>query len=321
MVYSCNILSIEEYNSRKYGEDWEVKFSENINVNLENMNGYIFDGNDKIYIFTNDKTILQINTNTFSVTNIYYLLYVPEDISLDIKNDLIYIVNQNGYITKINTNTKHEEIVYKWEPNYYSYFGTQNFSIIHYHIYYKDNKLYLIDGSWEPGLTIYNIATNTINDYSSTIKNIGSLVFIGNTNRFYSWYQYGWNAGIGNSYIQEYNEEYERVDNNTLCYMERDPLECRIFVSKNLEYVYCKNYFFKVGNPFSEEHIFPENIYDINVISTLGVGKKNIYDLTTYTTLKNIENYYVDYPIFVNNDEVFLLSKHFNKIFKINCTR
>ena len=119
------------------------------------------------------------------------------------------------------------------------------------------------------------------------------MVFTGDNSKFYFWSQYGWDAGLAGSDVYAYSTNRDgivKVDQSNLGYpsMERDPLDTPTILVESQGMLIAKNKAFNMYNLQEVIGTFPEPIYAVDVVNNTALGKRGIYDLTTFQKVESI---------------------------------
>ena len=236
---------------------------------------------DKAYAV--DKTfnkLLVLDTETKSVIKSLELPYKPLNLCLSDDESRLYIVNddENYFVSEIDLNEFRNlrNLSYKSEINCEDYAKP--------HIYYSENKIYVVDGQWAPNLIMFDATTFENISSTSNINQVGDLCFSNDKKHLYYWKQYGWNAGNAGSDVYKYEisgDNLVKIDETGIGYpnFARDPLDTPIILLENQNSLICKNYIFNLNNLREIKRTFEEPIYAVNDSQTLAVGKKSAYSL------------------------------------------
>ncbi|MEK5253266.1 hypothetical protein NST74_07380 [Paenibacillus sp. FSL F4-0125] len=162
------------------------------------------------------------------------------------------------------------------------------------HIYSKSGRLYVVLGDWSPTLLVFDEATFLPSSGNKGINGIGEMVFTSDNSKFFYWSQYGWDAGFAGSDVYAYSiygdGSFVKVDQSNLGYpnMDRDPLDTPILLVESQGMIIAKNKVFKMNNLQEVIGTFPELIYAVDVVNHTALGKKGIYDLTSFQKVQTI---------------------------------
>lgn len=226
------------------------------------------------------------------------LTYKPSDLVVVNDKDRIFIVNEgSSFITEMKLSDFSLVKNIPWEAPHIDRYH-------HFHIKYLDNKLYIVDGSWEPGLWRIDLTSYKVEDLTTQVSKIGDLVFSSNGNQLFYWHQYGWDAGWAGSNIYKYavsGSGFSLIDQTDIGYpkMSRDPLDAPILLLENKNLIIAKKYVLNMNNLKQIYYTFSEEIYAVDPQHRYVVGKENIYDLEYYDVLiatpkQNADQYYFD---------------------------
>lgn len=317
--YSAEAVQIENMmkNIRKY----EIP---NINLGSSAKSIAYDKTNDKAYIADNNKQINVINLKTKQIIKKIKLSSIPSDICLSDDNKYMYIASEGSTnITEYDlaTGTKVKDIY--WEAPIYR----SQTDPYHYHIYIKNDYLYLVDAAWAPGLWRINLKDSNpkAESYSTTVGNMGDLTFSQDGTTIYYWHQYGWDAGWAGSDIYKYgvdDNKFTQLDKANKSYPEivRDPLDAPIILNEDKKWVFCKKLLLSSENLKQVYNTFNEEIYAVNETGTYAVSKKNLYGLENFDVLKKLPDQIknIDCLFFDKYDILYIIDNTEKKLYYFN---
>lgn len=233
--------------------------------------------------------LIVVDTTSQSITQKIPLPYKPAGLTLSEDGSKLYIVNRDAS----NLVTEVSLIDYSVTRNlqYLNTADSRDFS--DRHIYNKSGRLYVVLGDWSPTLLIFDEASFQPSPGNAEINGVGEMVFTGDHSKFYFWSQYGWDAGLAGSDVYAYSTNRDgivKVDQSNLGYpnMERDPLDTPTILVESQGMLIAKNKAFNMYNLQEVIGTFPEPIYAVDVVNNTALGKRGIYDLTTFQKAESI---------------------------------
>ncbi|MDQ0196427.1 S-layer homology domain-containing protein [Paenibacillus wynnii] len=224
-----------------------------------------------------------INLQTQTVAQTVKLPYRPAGLTLSEDGTSIFIVNDD--LNKLITEVRLSDLQVVRHLSYTSTVDSRETS--HRHIYHNSGLLYVVMGDWEPTLLAFNSTTFAAVNYGTSIKGVGDLAFSSDKSKFFSWYQYGWDAGNAGSNVYAYSvsgNSVTKLGQSTLTYPDftRDPLDTPVLLLKDQGKLVVKNKVLDLNNISLVLGTLAEPIYAANSTGTLLVGKNGIYDAATY---------------------------------------
>nr|WP_275695479.1 S-layer homology domain-containing protein [Fredinandcohnia sp. SECRCQ15] len=274
-----------ENNNSPSDQEYTISNIDSLRISGIDMADSLIDPN-KPYIYMIDKTSRELLIINYvnKEKSIVPLNYEPSGLSLSEDGRKLFIVNRKTKFLLSIYNLEKNEMETHLEYEILDYTHDDN---VHRHVYERDNKIFVVIGTWAPKLIAFNAVTYQPIEIPN-IEGVGSMVFSNDNKHFYYWYQYGWSAGWAASYIMKYS-----IDGNNLIedgradvdypYLTRDPLDSPIILLEDKNLLISKACIFDSGD-LSLLNIFPEPIYaassDLNIV----VGKNGAYRL--HNTLK-----------------------------------
>ncbi|MDP4182878.1 MAG: dockerin type I domain-containing protein, partial [Bacillota bacterium] len=154
--------------------------------------------NNKVYMYNtnnlNESKLLIYDLEHKKLEKTIFLDEKPSDMCLSSDSSKLFIIGVNSKLSIFDTINKSKVADFKLNlPKYdvKQYYPNYDVSYMHFHVYFNNDSLYLVDGNKLPGLWIFDLKTQTIKDFSSVINGIGDLAFLSNGDFFY-WYQDDW---------------------------------------------------------------------------------------------------------------------------------
>jgi hypothetical protein len=227
------------------------------------------------------------------------VVQVPNAACVDDKRNRLFVVNKgSSLITEYASDTlaKVRDITWPamdWGP-----------TATWFKIYCAADKLYAIDAAWAPGLfTVEGLdgATPVVVDHSAAISGVGGLTLTAAGTDFYYWYQYGWSAGVLNTYVsRRHTVELSEVDKTatSLTNFTRDPLDVPLLLDETRGLVFAKNKVFDILNLTRVIYTLPgtfdtfngaaENAYALDSAHGLVASKNFVYSLDRYDVVAEV---------------------------------
>ncbi|KTD84666.1 S-layer homology domain-containing protein [Paenibacillus etheri] len=237
------------------------------------------------------KNLIVVDTASQSVIQKISLPYKPAGLTLSEDRTKLYIVNKDA--SNLVTELSLSDYSVTRSLTYPNMADSRDFS--DRHIYSKSGRLYVVLGDWSPTLLIFDEETFQPSPGNAKINGIGDMVFSSDNSKFYYWSQYGWDAGSANSTVYTYSihedGSFTNVDQSVLAYpeMDRDPLDTPALLVENLGMIIVKNKAFNKDNLQEVKGTFPETIYAVDVVNNTALGKRGVYDLTTFQKIESID--------------------------------
>ncbi|HZG86911.1 S-layer homology domain-containing protein [Paenibacillus sp.] len=231
------------------------------------------------------------------------LSYKPLGIELSEDGSKLYIVNHDA-----------SALVTEMDADDYTELRTLNDSadedardFSDRHVYERGNRLYVITGGWEPALTVFDSDSFAKVSSGNAIQGVGDMAITSDSNRFYYWYQYGWDAGLASSSVREVTVAgsvygaFAQTDETVVPYPQfaRDPLDTPVILSEDRGWVIAKNHIFAMDDLKTTIAVLPEPIYAVSPDGARLVGKNGVYDAATFQKVQNVS---LGKEIFFGND-------------------
>ncbi|WP_375105188.1 S-layer homology domain-containing protein [Paenibacillus sp. RS8] len=237
------------------------------------------------------KNLIVVDTASQSVIKKVPLPYKPAGLTLSEDRTKLFIVNKdaNNLVTEVSLN----DYSVTRSLTYPNPADSRDFS--DRHIYNKSGRLYVVLGNWSPTLLIFDEANFQPSSGNAEINGIGDMVFSSDNSKFYYWSQYGWDAGFAGSDVYAYSiygdGSIVKVDQSMLGYpnMDRDPLDTPILLVESQGMIIAKNKAFNMNNLQEVIGTFPEPIYAVDIVNNTALGKRGIYDLTSFEKVQTIK--------------------------------
>ncbi|MDQ0871751.1 hypothetical protein QFZ77_000410 [Paenibacillus sp. V4I3] len=229
------------------------------------------------------RNLYVVDLQTQTIVNTVKLPYRPSGLTLSEDGSSLFIVNDD--LNKLITEVRLSDLQIVRHLAYTS--TVDSGDIAHRHIYHKSGILYVVMGDWEPTLLAFNSTTFAAVNYGTVIKGVGDLAFSSDKSRFFTWYQYGWNAGSAGSNVFAYSVSGNSVTKSgqsNLSYPNflRDPLDTPVLLLERQGKLVVKNKVLNLNDVTQVISTLPEPIYAANATGELLVGKNGIYSAATY---------------------------------------
>ncbi len=159
--------------------------------------------------------------------------------------------------------------------------------------------IYYTDGSWAPALMVMNRKTRTVlqtNHIDGTSGNgFGDFALSSDYSQMIAWMQYGWSAGLANSYISRFKVGtdglltfVEAGDSMYTTTFQRDPLETPVLLSSDNKVAFIKGLAVDASSIRNVLHQFPGPVYAITPGGEIAVTDKAIYESETGIKLADL---------------------------------
>lgn len=299
-------------NGSSSNQEYSVSNIDSLKINGIDMADSLIDPN-KPYIYMIDKTTRELLIIDYmnKVKTTVQLNYEPSGLSLSEDGSKLFIVNRNTKFVLSIYNLAKSEMETHLE---YEILDVDD-DDVHRHVYVRDNKIFVVIGTWAPKLIAFNAETYQPIEIPK-IEGVGSMVFSSDNKHFYYWYQYGWGAGWAASYIMKYSIDGNNFINEGRAdidypYLTRDPLDAPILLLEDKNLLISKKCIID-SRDLTLLNIFPEEIYAASSDLNIAVGKNGAYKLNN--TLKveakalNFTGYNIKKMDFKQN-ELFIFNK------------
>lgn len=229
------------------------------------------------------RNLYVVDLQTQTIVNTVKLLYRPSGLTISEDSSSLFIVNDD--LNELITEVRLSDLQIARHLTYTS--TVDSGDIAHRHIYHKSGILYVVMGDWEPTLLAFNSTTFAAVNYGTVIKGVGDLAFSSDKSRFFTWNQYGWNAGNAGSNVFVYSvsgNSVTKTGQSNLSYPNflRDPLDTPVLLLKDQGKLVVKNKVLDLNDVTQVISTLPEPIYAANATGELLVGKNGIYSAVTY---------------------------------------
>jgi hypothetical protein len=221
------------------------------------------------------------------------VVQVPNDVCVDAKRGRLFVVNKgSSFVSEYGTSDLKSVLDIPWAGMDWGPTDT------HFKIYCAPDKVYVVDGAWQPGLfTIEGLdgATPVVTDHSAQVMGVGGLAFNASATDLYTWSQVGWSAGLINTSVHRLGAadlSEADVTATNIQDFSRDPLDAPILFDETRELVFNKNKIFDATNLSKVIYTLPsafdvfdgatENAYALDAAHGLLASKSYVYDLTRY---------------------------------------
>lgn len=252
--------------------------------------------------------VMDAETNKLEKT--IKLPYKSSNLTISEDFSKLYIVNEDeNYLVSeydLNNFSNTRNLSYKIARN----LDLQNG---HRHIYEKNNKLYIVDGSY-PKLFIFDANSFDEIKYSPIIKDIGDITFSSDGKYIYKWEQYYWPSSISKSDVIKYSidgNSVKEVEKSNLDYPHpnEEPLDVPVIVLENKNLLIYRNKVFKLNDLSKPIRNFSEQIYAVDETRNLAVGRTRIYNLDTGKAVRVVPNHSINTMFFDNTGKLHLFNE------------
>ena len=270
----------------------------------------------KSYLLNKSRKLLLVYDHASEmITDMVHLLHRPDGIALSDNGSRLLIVNDNIGIavTEYNVSTLEvtRELAFAVPPNADKRIG-------HRHVANYGDKLYFVDGTWEPALSIFDYDSFELL-HKNVITGVGDFAVDSAGKYLYTWYQYGWSAGYAGSEMSKYDVSGAApslVKKTNLGYptnFYRDPLVSPILLLEEQNILLCKNLAFSLTDlGVVGEQYFPSDLWNtseavlaINAAQNQIVTQKGIYDIQSRLLIKALNFQDTQVIIVDKNGDIF----------------
>lgn len=161
------------------------------------------------------------------------------------------------------------------------------------------NVLYYTDGAWAPALRVLNRATSTV---IQTIyadgpsgNGLGDIGVSSDKAVLFGWMQYGWSAGLANSYVTRFTISADGMlthsDSGPSQYNSmfgRDPLETPVLVTGDDQIFFIKGFAVGSDSASNVKYTFPAPVYSITPGGEIAATATAIYETVTGIKLADL---------------------------------
>ncbi|MBE6066990.1 MAG: hypothetical protein E7211_04690 [Clostridium lundense] len=251
-----------------------------------------------------------MDAETNKLERIIKLPYKPSNLTISEDFSKLYIVNEDeNYLASeydLNDFSNTRNLSYKIPRNLDLYNG-------HRHIYEKNNKLYIVDGSY-PKLFIFDANSFDEIKYSPIIKDIGDIAFSSDGKYIYKWEQYYWPSSTSKSDVIKYSidgNSVKEVEKSNLDYPHpnEEPLDVPVIVLENKNLLIYRNKVFKLNDLSKPIRNFSEQIYAVDESRNLAVGRTRIYNLDTGEAIRVVPSHNINTMFFDNAGKLHLFNE------------
>jgi hypothetical protein len=256
---------------------------------------------------------------TTGTTTYASVVQVPNDGCVDARRGRLFVVNKgSSLITEYATDTLASVRDIAWT-------GTDwGPSETHFKIYCGADKLYVVDAAWAPALfTVEGLdgTTPLVTDHTAEAAGVGGVALNAAGTDLYFWYQYGWSAGVLNTYVsRRLTSDLSEIDNSgsNVPNFTRDPLDAPLLLDEVHGYVVAKNKIFDALNLTKVIYTLPggfdtfdgaaENGYALDAADGLLATKNYVYELSRFDVLAPTVVPAADQMFFDSTGVLWLLS-------------
>jgi hypothetical protein len=181
--------------------------------------------------------------------------------------------------------------------------------------------LYYTDGAWAPALRVLNRSTmqvlQTVYTQGAAGEGIGDVGLTSDKRLLYGWMQYGWSAGLANSYVVRFTVATNGLltfagqgDSQYNSMFARDPLEAPVLVSSDDQTIFIKGFAVGADSASNVKHTFPTAVYSITPGGEIAATATAMYETATGIKLADlpantpVQTISSDYSRFIYFDSV-----------------
>ena len=317
LIYS---LGIQDTNGNQAyfssNDDWTFKteiYSQKIEIGTGISYFDIDKTTNKLYALDDtNKSLIIVDLTSDTVEATHSLTRKPSRFCIDKASDRIYITTLNSsFIEEYQLSNFTQITSIPWSAS------SAGYDEEHYEIKCTADKLYVADAEWSPQLYSIDRVAPYLETKLTDIESVGGLE-VTNNGDIYTWFQYGWGAGLSSSKIQRI-QDGSVIDTSTKTYPDhnRDPLDAPILLDETSNIVINKRYVF---NSLNLEQV----IYDLGedeVVYGADFNKKRIatlneiYSLESYNSLIKLPIINVDNLIFDTEGDLYMLKNSNSALF------
>lgn len=212
------------------------------------------------------------------------------DLCVDESANEVLIVNENSsFLTRVDLISESVTNEIAWASIGADRSGEDR----HFHIRCTASEVYLVDAAWAPALHVLSRGDNfSETDHTAAVEGIGDLIVADGGDTLFTWYQFGWGAGLANSRVVRFDragDSYIEADRSTLGYPQhnRDPIASKLFLAPDGSRVINKRHIFNAAN-LSQVHVSldeGEVIQAVDWTRNRAASHTAIYDLRDYRVI------------------------------------
>lgn len=276
--------------------------------------------------FANRKVVrIDLGSGMLQVNSV---VQVPNDLCVDSNRKRLFVVNKKSSIISVldlETLMLKREIT--WTPM------DSGPDETHFHIECARDKLYVVDGAWQPGLfTVENLDTDapTVTDRTPLVSSVGALTLNAAQDTLYYWTQIGWSAGDLNTAVRRVNAaDFSVSDTSTVTTSQgfvRDPVDAPILLDETRKLLFAKNMIFDALNLGKVIYTLPgkvnvgslqgapENTYALSIEKGLIASHKFVYKLDRYDIVAPTYTKHADQMFFDRDGLLWFLTTSAGKL-------
>jgi hypothetical protein len=161
------------------------------------------------------------------------------------------------------------------------------------------NILYYTDGAWAPALRVLNRSTmqvlQILYSQGTSGDGLGDVGISSDKRLLFGWMQYGWSAGLANSYVVRFTVAADGrltfTDAGASQYnsmFARDPLETPVLVSSDDQTFFIKGFAVGADSASNVKYSFPTPVYSITPGGEIAVTATAVYETATGIKLADL---------------------------------
>lgn len=224
---------------------------------------------------TNQLIFVDIGTNT--VVKSMFIGMQPTDLDLDSTGDTLLVVSfstNRVFVVDLAVLDTVRSFTFPVPGNHSQ--GT------HYHIAAgRPGRAYYVDALWDPRVHVLDTGAGAELGVFN-FEGVGDIEASADGNTLYVWRQYGWGAGVLNSWVTRIDASTDNLAVNQAGSMNigRDPLDTPILLAASDSRVYTKRWAFRSADLDVIDAALPEEVYGVTPDGRLIFSETTIYDGT-----------------------------------------
>lgn len=231
----------------------------------------------------NTNRLLFVDVSTRTVVKSIFAGMDPTDLDMDATGDTLFVVSfgtNKVFVVDLATRDTVRSLSFP-DPGNHSQGA-------HYHIAAgRSGRAYYVDARWDPWIHVLDTDAG-VEIGAFYFDGIGDVEASSDGGTLYVWRQFGWGAGIINSWVTRVDAS---TDNLTVSQagatnIGRDPLDTPVLLAVTDSRVYTKKWAFKAADLDIIEGAFPQDIYAVAPDGSLVFSESTIYDGATGVAIR-----------------------------------
>lgn len=138
----------------------------------------------------------------------------------------------------------------------------------------RNGRLYHTDGAWAPSVTIFDFNTGIVLGKFDDGNGVGGVTSTRDGSFLYVWRQFGWSAGMLNSYVTRLDASgsVPVALENSFSSWRRDPFDTPLLLDAGERWLFNKQQMFDARDVSKLIQQFSENLYAISLDGTVTLG-------------------------------------------------